>query len=110
MARQRTVVETVTCDLCGSETADATTVTLGWGRDQWELDLCSKDNAAVAKTFDSWIERGQKVSGRTRRTTKGVSATDTTAIREWARANKMKVGDKGRISAEIREAYGAANT
>ena len=109
MARNRIITETVTCDICGNDTADPTTVTIGWGRDQWEIDLCDKDNKAVSKTFDGWIANGRKVTGRRTRSGSSPAAGDTTAIREWARTNKMKVGDKGRISAEIRDAYAAAN-
>jgi hypothetical protein len=108
MARQRTILETFTCDVCGAESPEVTTVTLGWGKDQWELDLCEKDNAAVSKTFDSWIENGRKVSRRTRGAASSSGVGDTAAIREWALANKMNVAPRGRISAEVREAYVAA--
>lgn len=109
MARKRTVIEEITCDLCGKVTNDATTVTLGWGRDQWNLDLCDKDNGEVSRIFDSWIEKGTKVSGRSgggsraRQTANGSGENE--AIRTWARANGFTVGTKGRISQEIRDAY-----
>jgi hypothetical protein len=61
MARQQRVVETVTCDVCGKETENATTVVLGWGKEQWELDLCDEDNAKVSETFDGWIRGARKV-------------------------------------------------
>ncbi len=64
MARQQQIIETVICDLCGRQADDATTVTLGWGRDQWELDLCRADNNKVAKQFDAWIDQGRKVRRR----------------------------------------------
>jgi hypothetical protein len=61
MARQRQVIETITCDVCGRETEDATGVTLGWGRDQWELDLCPTDNEKLSTQFDRWIENARRV-------------------------------------------------
>lgn len=110
MARKRIITESITCDICGSETDEATTVTLGWDKDQWELDLCDKDNTAISKAFDAWIDKGRKVSRRTRRTAgSSTSASETAAIREWALAKKLTTATKGRISAEIREAYAAAN-
>ena len=37
------------------------------------------------------------------------SNSDTTAVREWAKANGYKVGDKGRIAADVRAAYAVAH-
>lgn len=65
MARQREVIETVTCDMCGTVT-DAQTVRLGWGTDAWELDLCAKDFAKVEKTFDQLIAAGRPARRRGR--------------------------------------------
>jgi hypothetical protein len=124
VARQRQIIETVTCDVCGQETDDPTGVTLGWGREQWELDLCPDHNAELSREFERWTANARRASGRGGsgggRSTGGRSAGsggssnggaggDIGAIREWARNNGFKVGDKGRIAAEVREAYAAAN-
>lgn len=111
MARQRQIIETVTCDVCGETTDQATSVTLGWGREQWELDLCPTHNAELSSQFESWTANARRVAGRTRSSSAKSSRDggDSNAIREWARASGYKVGDKGRISAEVREAYVAAN-
>ena len=113
MARQRQIIETVTCDLCGETTEDATAVTLGWGREQWELDLCPTHNAELSAQFDAWTAKARRTGpsrggGQRRQATSGTT-TDATAVREWAKANGHKVGEKGRISAEVRAAYEAAN-
>lgn len=122
MARQRQIIETVTCDVCGETTDDPTGVTLGWGREQWELDLCPTHNAELSRDFERWTANARRAAGRggaggsSGRRSSGSSASasssnggDIGAIREWARANGFKVGDKGRIAAEVREAYAAAN-
>lgn len=122
MARQRQIIETVTCDVCGEDTDDPTGVTLGWGREQWELDLCPTHNGELSAEFERWTANARRASGRGGRSTAGgggrssgstgggpSSGGDIGAIREWARSNGFKVGDKGRISAEVREAYEAAN-
>lgn len=128
MARQRQIIETVTCDVCGQETDDPTGVTLGWGREQWELDLCPDHNAELSREFERWTANARRASGRgggggrgsgrsgggsssggAGSASAGGSGGDIGAIREWARANGFKVGDKGRIAAEVREAYAAAN-
>jgi hypothetical protein len=48
--------------------------------------------------------RGSRRSGRGR--SSGPAPAD---IREWARANGYDVSDRGRVSAEIKAAYEAAN-
>ena len=113
MARQRQIIETVTCDLCGETTEDATAVTLGWGREQWELDLCPTHNAELSAQFDTWTANARRTGsnrgGGQRRPATSGTTTDANAVREWAKANGHKVGDKGRIAAEVRAAYEAAN-
>lgn len=117
MARQRQIIETVTCDVCGETTEDATAVTLGWGREQWELDLCPTHNAELSSQFDTWTAKARRATGgRSGRGSGGAGSTsagsgtssDANAVREWARANGYTVGDKGRIAAEVRSAYEAA--
>jgi hypothetical protein len=39
---------------------------------------------------------------------KAAKNTETTKMREWAKANGFAIGDRGRISAEIQTAYAAA--
>ena len=115
MARQRQIIETVTCDLCGAQTDDATAVTLGWGREQWELDLCPTHNAELSAEFDKWTANARRATARAPRASRagrggsGGATGDTNAIRTWARANGFSVGEKGRIAADVRAAYEAAN-
>lgn len=116
MARQRQIIETVTCDICEEATDDATAVTLGWGREQWELDLCPTHNAELSSQFDTWTAKARRATGGrssrgsgSRAATFGTT-TDANAVREWAKANGHKVGEKGRIAADVRAAYEAANS
>lgn len=55
---------------------DATAVVLGWGKEQWQLDLCGADNAKISKTFDGWIDSGRKVRARKARTARAAKAAD----------------------------------
>ena len=114
MARQRQIIETVTCDVCGDTTEDATAVTLGWRREQWELDLCPTHNAELSSQFDTWTAKARRTGsnrggGSPRRAATFGTTTDANAVREWAKANGHKVGEKGRIAADVRAAYEAAN-
>ncbi|HVF31640.1 MAG TPA: histone-like nucleoid-structuring protein Lsr2 [Acidimicrobiales bacterium] len=120
MARQRQIIETVTCDVCGEETDDPTGMTLGWGREQWELDLCPTHNAELSQDFERWTANARRASGRGggRRSSGGGrpgaigsagAGGNVGAVREWAKANGYQVGEKGRIAADVRAAYAAAN-
>jgi hypothetical protein len=84
MARTRTVVETITCDLCGKPAQDDLTVTLGWDGDQWRVDLCAADYNRVATQFDKWIANSEAAPPRTpagpRRRT---AAKKSTSSDEW---------------------------
>ena len=59
------------------------------------------------------IEAGHRVTGTkakaARKTTGKTSPADTKAIREWARDNGYDVSDRGRIPADVADAYAAAN-
>lgn len=106
MARNRIVIEQVLCDICGEETAEPIAVLLGWDKEQWQLDLCEKDNESVGRTFDSWIANGRKVTAalRAKKASDGGRGGNA-AIREWALANGFAVGTKGRLSREVGDAY-----
>ena len=59
------------------------------------------------KTFDLCETHKARISKPARKVTK--VASDSTAIREWAKAHKIEVNERGRISKEVREAYEAAH-
>ncbi len=77
---------------------------------EYEIDLSSDHVQELHADFTKWIVSARRVGGRARRSS-GVpsSAKETAKIRQWARENGHEVSDRGRISAEIREAYAAAH-
>lgn len=101
-------------DLDGSEADE--TISFAVDGVSYEIDLNSTHAAELRETFAKWIGHARKAGGR-RSTPRRSSSTsssssrggDTAAIREWARANGYQVSDRGRVSAEIREAYAAAH-
>lgn len=106
-------ITTIVCDRCGKVAKDPTTITIAWGKEQWELDLCDKDNTAVNKIWEDLTTGARKVgrspaAGRRSSSAGSSNKEELAAIRAWARANGWTVGDKGRIAAEIRDAYAAA--
>jgi hypothetical protein len=52
-----------------------------------------------------YVSAGRKIGGRRVRRSSPAGVADgdqTKAIRDWAKADKMQVSDRGRVSAEIR--------
>lgn len=110
----RTVV-TLFDDLDGS-TEDVRTVLISLDGRAVELDLSQKNYDKVAQFLEPYIAAGRRsgasTSGRRRRSqssTPAKPATDTQAIRDWAKAQGHKVSDRGRVSAEVIAAYKAAH-
>jgi hypothetical protein len=104
------VVTELTDDIDGSEAVD--TVTFGYQGKQYEIDLSQKNFDRLEKALTPFIQKARTVratgSGRQRRRRGAASparATDTKAIREWARAQGLQVSERGRIPAEIVERY-----
>jgi hypothetical protein len=104
------------------ESAADETVEFGIDGVTYEIDL-SEDNAAkLREQLEFWAEHARKVGGRKR--SKSVPAAPagrkssrsgtperekSAVIREWARENDYAVSARGRISAEIVEAYNEAH-
>lgn len=88
------------------------TVTFALDGVSYEIDLTSAHAAELRDSLASWIGSGRRVSGRKvagARSATGRRSSDAAAVREWANANGHHVSDRGRIPAEIREAYDAAH-
>lgn len=96
------------------ETEATETVTFGLDGVTYEIDL-NEDNAArLRDSLAEFVGHGRKVSG-SRRGRKSPSSAPVTGqpsareIREWARENGRDVPDRGRIPADVREAYEQAH-
>src|SRR5262245_19381399 len=98
---------TLVDDLDGSDAEE--TVTFGLDGATYEIDLNSKNAAKLRAALSTYVGNARKVGGR--RTTRRSSAAGPSAaeIREWARASGFEVPDRGRVSAEVRQAYDAAH-
>lgn len=102
-------------DLDGSEATE--TVTFGLDGVSYEIDLNDANAAKLRDALGGYVGHARKVTGGGRRATRrtsssagsGGSASDTKAVREWARANGYEISERGRISAEIQQAYASAN-
>jgi hypothetical protein len=80
----------------------------------YQIDLSEANVAKLDKALKPYVEAATKVGGRRRRATKSASASGATSkeqlakIRAWARKKGYEVSDRGRIKAEIVEAFEAA--
>ncbi len=108
MARE-TIIR-ITDDIDGTEAVES--IHFGFRGTNYDIDLNAKNVAAMEKSFEKWIQHGQRsesIGGRSRsRRATAANKDQTAAVREWAKANGYKVSDRGRIAAEVREAYNAS--
>lgn len=94
-------------DLDGSEAEE--TVSFALDGKEYEIDLSAKNAAELRDAFAPFVGHARKAAGRRRGrggTAGGPSPAD---IRAWARDNGFTVPDRGRVSAEVRDAYTAAH-
>lgn len=108
MAR-KVIVELVD-DYDGTSPAEET-VTLALDGVTYEIDLSARNAEKLRDIVGEWAAHARRVGGRA---TKGkkpaqTDSRQTQVIREWARENGMDVSARGRISAEVIEAYKKAH-
>jgi len=84
-----------------------TTVAFGLDGGSYEIDLSARNAAALRDALAQYVGAARKV-GRGGRGRPG-SAGDTAKIREWAKSQGMAVSERGRVAADIREAYEKAH-
>ncbi|GMA33765.1 histone-like nucleoid-structuring protein Lsr2 [Litorihabitans aurantiacus] len=106
---QKTTV-TLIDDLDENITEDVQTVTFAHEGKTYEIDLGAENRQALDDALASYKAVARKAGRSTtspspRRTR---VASDAGAIREWAAANGIEVNDRGRIPANIREQFDAA--
>ena len=102
-------------DLDGGEADE--TVTFAVDGVSYEIDLTTENADKLRKLLAPYVEHGRRIGGRsTRGRGKGArsaasaaSSQDTAKIRRWAKENGYEVNDRGRVPAQIREAYEKAH-
>ena len=101
-------------DLDGGEADE--TVSFALDGTSYEIDLNDANATKMREALAPYVAHARKVTGsRGGRRSSGRSAAGPgngptpKEIREWARENGHEVPDRGRIPAEVREAYDAAH-
>lgn len=101
-------------DLDGGEAHE--TLTFGLDGHSFEIDLSNKNANKLRLAVNPFLEhatpikeqRSKRGTVRADRTDARVEKEQRQAMRQWARDSGYTIGDKGRISEEIAEAYHAA--
>lgn len=116
MAR-KTVVQFVS-DLSGEELGeDGVTLKFGVDGREYEIDLSKDEADGFYHAVNPYLTDARPVrnAGPVRAARRPVAGRDPgrkeeiQRIREWARANGYEVSDRGRIAANVQQAYALAN-
>jgi hypothetical protein len=95
-------------DLDGSEADE--TVSFALDGTSYEIDLNEKNAAKLRDALSGYIGHARKVSTtRKRKSSASTSGPSARELRDWARSNGYEVSDRGRVPAEVREAFEAAH-
>ena len=115
MARKELVI--LTDDLDNSEidpaAVDRPTVRFGIDGAEYEIDLGSRNQAALREILAEYVQAGRRTGGSVRKGRRPVVAAPTStssraenaAIREWAEASGIDVSSRGRLPKEVIERY-----
>jgi hypothetical protein len=119
---QKTIVQLID-DLDGNEAAE--TVSFALDGAQYEIDLSEDNAAALRDALATYIAHARRAGRNGVRNANGNSSAgtpnrrgrssaradreQTAQIREWARSNGYKIGEKGRIPADILSAWESAH-
>lgn len=93
------------------------TIEFGIDGRSYEIDLSGKNAGKLRDVFAAYVGAARRISATRRRSTgpagparrPAIDREQNQAIREWARKRSMKVSERGRIPAEILEAYHREN-
>lgn len=86
------------------------TVAFGLDGADYEIDLSSGNAAKLRDALAPWVATARRTGGRRgRRSGKAAVAAGSADIRAWAQEQGMEVSARGRVPAEIREAYAKAH-
>lgn len=113
MSRRTMIV--LSYDLCDQpdEDTEVTTVTFGFARRSYQLDLCAAHASHIQDTIAGWATKGRPArNGRPGRRQPAAAARrrngDTKQIRRWARQHGCPVPDRGPLPAAVIAAHHAA--
>ncbi|WP_435280109.1 histone-like nucleoid-structuring protein Lsr2 [Streptomyces sp. 1222.5] len=103
------IVTVYTDDLTGADSEEVQTHTFSLDGVNYEIDLMSENYDKLFEALEPFISKGRKLgrartAGRSRKAP-SVNGPSAEELRAWARENNMQVSERGRVPANIREAY-----
>src|SRR5436190_1008732 len=110
---QKVIVELVD-DLDGTASDDISTVSFSLDGADYEIDLTEDNADNLRAALDEFVAAARRTGGRMKRSTgaakpapsrPAANREQTKAVREWARQNGFELADRGRIPANVIEAY-----
>ena len=116
---QKTIV-TLVDDLTGEVAENISTVEFALDGRAYELDLTDENGAKLHDALSRYVHAARKIGGRRRNATRpdrGSKSTSRTtgynretlkSIREWAKKNGHNISDRGRLPAEVVQAWETA--
>lgn len=114
MAREYVAI--VRDDLTGEKLADddVKTAKFAWEGVSYTIDLSRKNYEAFEAAIGQYVAAGTREGSAARSTSRRSAAPrsgkeDLSAIRAWGKENGFKVNDRGRVSAELKDAYNNAH-
>jgi hypothetical protein len=108
---QRVITQLVD-DLDGTEIKDGKGETVAFSLDgkSYAIDLTTKNADNFRGVFQNYIAVARTASkGRSIGNMKKATGPTAAEIRAWASANGHKVPDRGRVAAEVKDAYAKAH-
>ncbi|WP_328686216.1 histone-like nucleoid-structuring protein Lsr2 [Streptomyces sp. NBC_00343] len=107
---QQTIIQLLD-DLDGSAASE--TIRFGLDGKTYEIDVNEKNAAKLRKALAVYVDKGRKLNqarGGTRGLAKQAASVSggTALIRAWAKESGYEVNDRGRVPADIKEAYAKA--
>lgn len=99
-------------DLDGTDLGETSnTISFAFEGKEYSIDLSDNNAQAFREAVAPYIDAGRRFTGSKAKTARKTAATsgDTKAIRDWARNNGYDVSDRGRIPADVMQAYAAAH-
>ena len=89
------------------------TVQFGLDGVSYEIDLSVKNSKKLREHLQPWVNAGRRTGSRRRRGVatggKPIDRKQSAEIRDWARKSGYQVASRGRIPAEVIDAFRAAH-
>ena len=99
------IITTRVSDLSGASGEDITTVVVALNGAEYEVDLTAKELETLEKALDKYFKVGRRSIRRSPASKASGGTGDAKEVRAWLVANGYDVPTRGRIPAEMREAY-----